>query len=417
LGVYALISIIIALAALVTLLRLKVKIGVAMLVSACLVGVLLGVWPANLGRALAEEWHSQPLTRTTGYLFVSLTALLLLVNVIGTAMEEIGLSQKLVPAIQGLFKSRRFALALIPLMMGMLPTPGGIMLSAPMVREAGDKIGVERSRLAAINFLFRHQWEAVWPLFPAVPLIQSLLGISALRLFCYHIMLTGAGILVGVIVLLMFGIPPKRPEHEPAKRHMGYHLKDFFHAFWPIVFTAGLYIAFDVPPAVGIFFAIIGLLLIHRFPFKRWLSVFKAAREPDMVLLIFGALFFKLNIETSGAIGSVVDFLISVHVPPYLLLFLLPMLVGFATGVTTPTVAITYPFLIAFIGTGPGAKMGLETLAFSGLLFGLWVTPVHLCLPLSASYFQTSLLKIILKTALPAVGVALAGALMAFFFG
>ena len=401
----------------VTLLRLKVKIGVAMLVSACLAGVLLGVWPADVGRVLAEEWHSQPLTRTTGYLFVSLSALLLLVNVIGKAMEEIGLSQRLVPAIQGLFKSRRFALALIPLMMGMLPTPGGIMLSAPMVREAGDKIGVERSRLAAINFLFRHQWEAIWPLFPAVPLIQSLLGISALRLFCYHIVLTGAGILVGIIVLLMFGIPPKRPEHEPPRRHMAYYLKDFFHAFWPIVFTAGLYIAFDVPPAIGIFLAIVGLLLIHRFPFKRWLSVFKAAREPDMVLLIFGALFFKLNIEAGGAIGSVVDFLIRVHVPPHMLLFLLPMLVGFTTGVTTPTVAITYPFLIAFIGTGADAKMGLETLAFSGLLFGLWVTPVHLCLPLSASYFQTSLLKIILKTALPAVGVALAGVLMAFFFG
>jgi len=415
--VYALISIIIALAVLVTLLRFKVKIGVSMLVSACLVGVLLGVWPAQLSGTLAEEWHSQPLTRTTGYLFVSLTALLLLVNVIGAAMEEIGLSQRLVPAMQGLFKSRRFALALIPLMMGMLPTPGGIMLSAPMVREAGDRIGVERSRLAAINFLFRHQWEPVWPLFPAVPLIQSLLGISALTLFCYHIMLTGAGIVVSVIVLLMFGIPPKRPEHEPPRRHVSYHLKDFFHAFWPIVFTAGLYVAFDLPPAVGIFLAIIGFLAMHRVPFKRWLTVFKAAREPDMVLLIFGALFFKLNLEASGAIGSVVDFLVSSHVPPHVLLFLLPMLVGFTTGVTMPTVAITYPFLIAFIGTGPDVKMGLETLAFSGLLFGLWVTPVHLCLPLSASYFQTSLLKIILKTALPAVGVALAGALAAFLFG
>jgi integral membrane protein (TIGR00529 family) len=403
------------LAALVALLRFKVKIGVAMLVSACLVGVLLGVWPTDLSRTLAEEWRSQPLTRTTGYLFVSLTALLLLVNVIGAAMGEIGLSQRLVPAIQGLFKSRRFALALIPLMMGMLPTPGGIMLSAPMVREAGDKIGVERSRLAAINFLFRHQWEPIWPLFPAVPLIQNLLSISALTLFSYHIVLTGAGILVGVVVLLMFGIPPKLPEHEPAKRHVGHHLKDFFHAFWPIVFTAGLYIAFNLPPAVGIFLAIIGFLTMHRVPLKRWLSVFRAAREPDMVLLIFGALFFKLNIETSGAIGSVVDFLISIHVPPYLLLFLLPMLVSFTTGVTTPTVAITYPFLIAFIGTGPEAKMGLETLAFSGLLFGLWLTPIHLCLSLSASYFNTSLMKIITKLIPPAIGVAAAGALLAIF--
>ena len=414
---YALISIIIALAALVALLRLKVRIGVAMLISACLLAVLLRVWPADVWRTLVEEWHGHPLRRTTGYLFVSLTSLLLLVNVVGAALDQIGLSRRLVPAMQGLFKSRRFALALIPLMMGMLPTPGGIMLSAPMVREAGDKIGVERSRLAAINFLFRHQWEPVWPLFPVVPFIQSMLGISALTLFCYHIMLAAASILVGMVLLLMFGIPPKRPEHELAKRHVGHHLMDFLHAFWPIGFTAGLYVAFDIPPAVGIMTAIVGLLILHRVPLKRWPSVFKAACEPDMVLLIFGALYFKLNLETSGAIASVVEFLTSAHVPPHLLLFLLPMLVAFATGVTLPTVAITYPFLLAFIGTGTEVKMGLEALAFSGLLFGLWLTPVHLCITLSASYFETPLLKVISKLVPPAIGVAAAGVLLAVFFG
>jgi hypothetical protein len=401
----------------VALLRLKVRIGVAMVVSACLVGLLLRVWPTDVGRALAEEWRSRSLTQTTGYLFISLTALLLLVNVVGSAMEQIGLSQRLAPAMQGLFKSRRFALAMVPLMMGMLPTPGGIMLSAPMVREAGDKMGVERSRLATINFLFRHFWEPIWPLFPAVPLVQSMLGISAWTLFSYHIALSGAGMLVGVVVLLISGIPPKQPDQPLLKRHAGHHLKDFLHAFWPIVFTAGLYIGLDVPPAVGIFLAIIGLLTMHRVPLKQWGTAFRAAREPDMVLLLFGALFFKVNLETSGAIGSVVEFLTSVHVPPSVLVFLLPMLVGFTTGVTMPTVAITYPFLLAFIGTGPQAKMGLEALAFSGLTFGLWLTPVHLCLPLSAGYFQTSLFRIILKMVLPAVGVAVAGVLLAAFFG
>ena len=401
----------------VTLLHLKVKIGLAMLLSACLLALLLGVWLPDLGRTLTEEWQNKPLSQTTGYLFISLTALLLLVNVIGAAMEETGLSKRLVPAMQGLFKSRRFALALIPLMMGMLPTPGGIMLSAPMVREAGDKIGIERSRQAVINFFFRHQWESVWPLYPSIPLVQSLLGISALKLFSYHIILTAAGILGGIVVLLMFGIPPKHPDHVQVKRHIGHNLLDFLHAFWPIAFTAGLYVAFDLPPAVGIFLAIIGLLLIHKVPFKRWLSVFKAAREPDMVLLILGALFFKLNLQAGGAIDSVVEFLMNAHVPPGLLLFGLPMLVGFSTGVTVATVAITYPFLIVFIGTGSDTKMGLETLAFSGLLFGLWLTPVHLCIPLSAGFFQTSLLKIITKLILPTAAVAIAGILMALFCG
>jgi hypothetical protein len=401
---------------LVILLRLKVKIGLSMFLSACLLTALLGISPQVLGRALVAEWQNKPLTQTTGYLFVSLTALLLLVNVIGAAMVEIGLSQRLIPAMQGLFKSRRFALALIPLMMGMLPTPGGIMLSAPMVRDAGDKIGVERSRLAAINFYFRHQWEPVWPLFPVIPMIQGILGVSAGKLCSYHIVLTVAGILSGAIVLLMFGIPPKHPDHIHNKRRIGRNLLDFLHVFWPIAFTAGLYVALDVPPAAGIFLAIVGLISIHRVPPNKWGRIFKAARRPDMALLILGAMFFKLNLEASGAIVSVVEFLTNANIPTGLLLFFLPTLVIFSTGVMVPTVAITYPFLVEFIGTGPEAKMGLECLAFSGLLFGLWLTPVHLCLALSASFFQTSLPKIIFKLLLPTTAVAIAGALMAVFY-
>lgn len=412
---YAFISIIISLVTLVTLLRFRVKIGLTMVISACLLAVLLGVWPWDAGRALVEEWQNQPLDQTTGYLFISLTSLVLLVNVIGAALEEIGISKRLVPAMHGLFKSRRFSLALIPLMMGMLPTPGGIMLSAPMVREAGDKIGVERSRLAAINFLFRHQMEPVWPLYPVVPLIQGMLGISALKLFSYHILLTLASILVGIIALLTFGIPPRQPDQQQPKQHIGHNLRDFLHAFWPIAFTASFYVIFDLPPAVGIFLAILGLLLMHKVPLKRWLPIFKAAREPDMVLLIFGALFFKLNLEAGDAIASVVDFFIQANIPPAILVFTLPMLVGFATGVTMPTVAITYPFLLVFIGVGPEANMGLESLALAGVLFGLWLTPVHLCIALSASYFQTSLFKIISKLFLPAAGLAATGILMAKF--
>jgi len=82
-----------------------------------------------------------------------------------------------------------------------------------------------------------------------------------------------------------------------------------------------------------------------------------------------------------------------------------------------PTVAITFPFIAPFIGTGQEAKVGLETLAFSGLACGLLLTPVHLCLVLSASYFETSLTKIILKLLGPVFFVAAAGVLMAVFFG
>jgi integral membrane protein (TIGR00529 family) len=406
-----------SLAVLVVLLRLKVRIGLAMTISAVALALLLRVTPGAMWSRLAAEWHQQPLTETTPYLFISLTALLLLVNVVGEAMAQIGLSARLVPAMQGLLRSRRVALATIPLLMGMLPTPGGIMLSAPMVREAGDRMGVERSHTAAINFFFRHQWEPVWPLFPAVPLVVQMLGVPAAGVVGHHAVLSMAGILGGIVFLLLFGIPPRRAEHGEAKASVVSHAKDFAHALWPILFTAVLYIVFNIPPAVGIFFAIVGLLLLHRVAVRRWVGVFRAAGEPDVVLLLFGALWFKLILESSDAIGSVVTFFQQIHMPPLLVLFVLPFLVSFSTGVTTPTVAITYPFLMPFIGAGEHLSLSRETLAFAGVVFGLAVSPIHLCLALSASYFDTPLLRIIWKVLPPALCVAGAGFALAILAG
>jgi uncharacterized protein len=410
---YALLTIVVSLLALIGLLRLKVRIGRAMVLSSILLALLLGVTPGAMGHRLAAEWRQEPLDQTTPYLFASLTALLLLVNVIGEAMTQIGLSDRLVPAMQGLFRSRRAALAAIPGMMGMLPTPGGIMLSAPMVRTAGDQIGVERSHLAAINYWFRHQWESVWPLFPAVPLIQGMLGVSAGQLIGYHFVLTVVGIAAGIVFLLLAGIPPRTVGDARGPEPLHAHMRDFIRAFWPIVFTAVLYVALDVPPAVGILLATLGLLCFHKVELRRWGGIFKAANEPDTALLIFGALWFKLNLEAGGAVPSVVGFFSQMHMPSLAIVFLLPLIVSASTGVTMPTVAMTYPFLQTYIGHGAQCHLGVETLAFAAVIFGLAVSPIHLCIALSSTYFETSLTRIILKVLPPALCVAGAGFVVA----
>jgi hypothetical protein len=163
--------------------------------------------------------------------------------------------------------------------------------------------------------------------------------------------------------------------------------------------------------------AIIVFLTIHKISLNRWSGIFKSGVEFDFSLLIFGALLFKLDLEAGGAVEAVVEFFSDINMPEYFVIFFLPFIVSYLTGVTTATVAITFPFLVPFVGTGPGARMGLETLAFAGLACGLLITPVHLCLALSASYFNTSLAKIMLKLLGPMAFVALAGTLMAVFCG
>jgi integral membrane protein (TIGR00529 family) len=411
---YALIAMTLALVLLVVLLRLKVRLGRAMVVSSLALAVLLKLTPSRFLQALVQEWNYKPFSQTTGYLFVTLTALVILVNVLAAAMKQTGVSARLAPALQGIFRSRRLALSTIPLIMGMLPTPGGIMLSAPMVRDLADHIGVERRRSAAINFLFRHQWESIWPLFPAVPLIQGILGISAFTLIRHNCVIVLSGLLGGVVFLLLSGIPPRNYQSRSHNRFTK-NLTDFIHAFWPILLVAGLYAGLNLTPAIGILVAIFAFLAFHKVPVKRWLMIFKSGVKLDFALLIFGALLFKLNLEAGRAIPAVVDFLTESNVPVLFLVFFLPFIVAFMTGVTMPTVAITFPFLVPFIGTGQQARVELQTLAFAGIVCALLITPVHLCLALSASYFKASLAKIILKVLGPALFVAAAGVLMAVF--
>lgn len=413
---YALIAMGLALALLVVLLRLKVKLGRSMLLASVAVAVLLGVSPSELWQTIVAEWNGKSLGRTTGYLFVTLTALVTLVNILGEAMKETGVSQRLAPALQGLFKSRRLALAAIPMTMGMLPTPGGIMLSAPMVRDLGDHIGMDRSHAAAINFFFRHQWETIWPLFPAVPLIQVMLGISAFTLISHNIAIMLLGTLGGIIFLLLRGIPPRNPEAQHKGRFLD-DARNFAHVFWPIALVAALYAGFNLPPAVGLGAAILLFLIVHKVSLHRCGALFKSAFKSDLVVLIFGALLFKLNLEAGQAVDSTFQFLSDAKVPPHLIIFFLPMLVASLTGLTLGTVAITFPFLVPFIGTGEGAGIGLETLAISGVVCGLLLTPVHLCMALSASYFETPLAGIIVRLLGPLIFVAGAGILMAVFFG
>ena len=411
---YPLAAMALSLVLLAVLLHYKVKIGRAMFLAAVALALLLRVTPGQMWAELIREWQAEPLTKTSGYLFISLTGLLLLVNVIGATMREAGISQRLAGALHGLFRSRRLALSAIPMMMGLLPTPGGIMLSAPMVRDLGDQIGVERSRQAAINFFFRHQWESIWPLFPAVPLVQGIFGVSAYSVVSHNITIAAFGLVGGGIFLLLFGIPAKTGTDISDGRRFVANVKDVAQVFWPIALAVGLYVGLNVPPALGILIGIIGLLLLHRIPRNRWAVIFKAAKEIDFVLLIGSALLFKLILLSGGAIPQIKDFMLAANVPPSVIIFFLPFFVGFLTGVTMPTVAMTFPFLTAFIGTGSQAQMGLQTLAFSGILCGLYLTPVHLCLSLSAGYFRAPLSMIIARLLLPTAFIAAAGITAAF---
>lgn len=404
---HAIIAMGLSLILLVALLHRKVKVGIAMVIASIALAAMLRVTPMAMWRHFFIEWQSKPLTHTSGYLFVSIAALLSFVNALGSAMRTTGISDRLVPAMLSIFRSRRFALVSVPLVMGLLPTPGGIMLSAPMVRDLGDSLGLERSRLAAINFYFRHQWEGLWPLFPAVPLMEGILGVPVRSIIAHNMIIWVAGMLAGSVFLLFTGMVSMKPA-EIKKSPLHHNIKGLFGAFWPIIIAAGLYAGFDLPPAVGVFLALIAFLLLHRVGFRTSFTIFKDAVRGDMILLIFGSIFFKFNLEAADAVGAAMEVFSDNQIPELAIVFLLPFIVAFLIGVTAASVAVTFPFLVPIIGSSDGAHLSLMTLAFAGILAGLNFSPIHLCLPMSAEYFQVPLTSIIRKLVLPILVMVIA---------
>ena len=77
---YPLVSMAVSLVLLAVLLRYKVRVGRAMFFAAVALALLLKVTPGQIWAELVREWQTGPLTSTSGYLFISLTGLLLLVK-------------------------------------------------------------------------------------------------------------------------------------------------------------------------------------------------------------------------------------------------------------------------------------------------------------------------------------------------
>jgi len=50
-----------------------------------------------------------------------------------------------------------------PAIIGFLPIIGGAMISAPMVEEASDELGLSPEKKTFLNYWFRHLWEYTFP--------------------------------------------------------------------------------------------------------------------------------------------------------------------------------------------------------------------------------------------------------------
>ena len=132
----------------IILLRRHIPIGPAILAGGLLIWALV-----------APQFHylvSAFTTTLTMQRTYDLILALYLVMCLETELRTSGALDGMIRALQRLFASEKFTLAIMPAFLGLLPSLGGARFSAPIVEAASRNTDLTKEHKAAINFWFRH---------------------------------------------------------------------------------------------------------------------------------------------------------------------------------------------------------------------------------------------------------------------
>lgn len=156
--------------ALVILLNKRgVMFGVALLIGGLLVLVYGGFW-ANF---LPTIWNTISCV-TTIDLLISIN----LIHILGIMLEEEGVLHRLVVKLFQIAGNNRVILLLIPILTALIPGPGVVLLSAPIIEEASEKDNLDGTEKSFINYWFRAAMQASSPLTFAFVLAAGMVGVN-----------------------------------------------------------------------------------------------------------------------------------------------------------------------------------------------------------------------------------------------
>lgn len=325
-----------------------------------------------------------------------LTLIVGMIPLIGGALELSGGLDRLV---ENLRIGKKPFLVLAPALFGMLPMPGGALLSAPLIERGAGRI--KSSIKAAANVWFRHGLLLVYPLCPA--LIASA-KIAGLDIYVVIIALSPAFLLTMLLGywLLLRGINGRLSSNKR------FSLKGLLLPLGIILAAPAIDILLKTtvaninPPvttAIGVAVSLALAISVGRLTLPDLRHITRTM-QPWKFSLIVLAMFIFLNIfVVSGAPALFADLSLS----PVLLGVVGGFLLGLITGRLQTPVSIIIPIYIAQHGTISSAAFAVTYFA---IYLGYVISPVHPCISVSLEYFDTSLHGF-LRTMAPATGIAL----------
>jgi uncharacterized protein len=407
--------------------RFGITLGLA--IAICAVG--LGLW-SGAGMAGLRFQGVQFLNADNLLLLVVILALLFLTESLGAS----GRIERTINSLRAMFRKPAVPLAGMPALIGLLPMPGGALVSAPLVASLDTDNRLKGDFKVALNYWFRHIWEFWWPLYPGVVLALKYSELPPMWFYAQQLPLTVVALVAGYFFILrhvpdMGGVTldyakPRGADTAAALVPIGL-LVLFSLAGSPVLRAGGM-----SPTVANLLSMLAGLLVALLLVFiNSPASLPKASRMLisgktwSLMLVVGGVQLFaaalKCPLDSNGAtlVSTMGRELLAAGIPVVLVMVAIPFVAGFVTGVALGFVGISFPLVFGLLGQSPdtGALAATTMLAYTSGYVGMMLSPIHVCFVVTNEYFKVKSLGPTYRYLWgPAVLVLLAAAALSAFY-
>ncbi|MBN1675975.1 MAG: DUF401 family protein [Kiritimatiellae bacterium] len=413
-------KILLVFAGMLSLSRLRIPLGLAILVGGAALYAWAGHTPLEVVQALGAALWAWDF-----WLFMLIVALIM---GIGRFMTEERNAAALISAAQswGGRRGREYGVMAVPALIGLVPMPAGALFSAPLVRQIADTRDKRGPWQAALNYWFRHVWEYWWPLYPGVIMAMSVFEMETWQFIAAQLVFSPIAIGVGYLVLV-------RPRRGDLALRGGRHGGDRRRAALvlaplALVVACVLLLPFALSPlfpgmqaqtrrllamAIGLGAGLGQVAVLEGGGTGRRLlrGVF-TPHSAKVLVTLAGVLVFKSMLTEADLIPQAGRELLAWGIPISCAVAVLPCLAGLVTGIALGFSGTAFPLVVGLMKADPGGLTPMATLvlAFGFGFMGMMLSPVHLCFVVTKDYFAAPMCRMY-RYLLPCVGVILAAVL------
>lgn len=316
---------------------------------------------------------------STYRLFASIILALYLASILGS----VGVLEKLTKGVSSI--GYKTASVSIPALIGLIPMPGGALVSAMMIKRLYfDILKIKRDAGAFLNYWFRHIWVPSWPLYQSVILAAAILNISIFQLLSIIYPASLTGIMVGGIIAF-FLLRGKNGREEG-------NTLELMLSLWPfiLIFILGLLLKLDIVITLGA--ALLAVVLYYKPNINLNKKAIKFATDPKIMGILLFAMIYREYVVVSGASEKIFELLTQYNVNPYVISYLVPFFIGAATSSEIMFAALAFPLLLNIFFPAKGIIDQFALLiGYTGGWLGVMFSPVHLCLILTVEHFNADL--------------------------